>query len=53
MGQWGSLLVGRVQWNSVRKEKEQIYFEDPMENYTLFLLKKLVYKKLKSFPWYT
>ena len=50
MGQWVSLLVVIVQWDSVRKEKEQIYFDDLMENYTLFPLKKLVHKKLKSFP---
>ena len=50
MGLWESLLVGGVQWDSVRKENEQIYFEDPMENYTLFSLEKLVHKKLKSFP---
>ena len=50
MGLWGSLLVGGVQWDSVRKENEQIYFEDPMKNYTLFSLEKLVHKKLKSFP---
>ena len=50
MGQWRSLLVGGVQWDSVRKEKEQIYFDGLMENYTLIPLKKLLHKKLKSFP---
>ena len=40
MGQWRSLLVGGVQWDSVRKEKEQIYFDGLMENYTLIPLKK-------------
>ena len=50
MGQWGSLLVGGVLWESVRKEKEQIYFDGLMKNYTLFPLKKLVHKKLKSLP---
>ena len=45
MGQWRSLLVSGVQWDSVRKEKEQIYFDRLMENYTLIPLKKLVHKK--------
>ena len=43
MGQWGSLLVGGVQWESVRKEREQIYIDGPKER------KKLVHRKLKSF----
>ena len=31
-------------------KKENIYFHGLMKNYTLFPIKKLVHKKLKSFP---
>ena len=49
MGQWGSLFVGGVQWDSVRKGKKQISFDGLSGNYTLFPHKTLVHKNLKSF----
>ena len=49
MGQWGSLFVGGVQWDSVRKEKKQISFDDLSGNYALFPHKTLVHNNLKPF----
>ena len=49
VGLWESLSVGGVQWDSVHRINNR-FILTVISNYTLFPLKKLVLKKLKSFP---